>query len=93
MISCCYEQCPAQPSVQHNSRAEASAASSLAIAGLPQVMQPGKAMIAAAIGRYNGETSFAVGLSKSSGDFIVKGAITINQRVGAGGYVGGGFAF
>lgn len=65
-------------------------ASAAAAMGLPQVMTPGKAMLAASVGVYKGESSVAIGWSKASdnGKRVIKIAGAVNSNgdmpVGAG---------
>ncbi|QIM62022.1 hypothetical protein A1D29_01115 [Pasteurellaceae bacterium Orientalotternb1] len=68
-------------------------AGSNAAAGLPQVYQPGKSMVAAAAGTYKGESAVAVGYSRSSdnGKVILKLQGNANTRGDFGGSVGVGY--
>ncbi|HYC94321.1 MAG TPA: YadA-like family protein [Sphingomicrobium sp.] len=76
--------------------ADSGTATAMAVSGLPQVMNPGGAMVAGGFGVYRGETAFAVGLSKASDDgrFILKGGATISTRSShIGANVGVGYQF
>jgi autotransporter adhesin len=70
----------------------AVAAGSIAMASMPQSALPGKAMLAAGVGNYQGQAALAVGMSKLSEDsrWIVKLGGTANTRgkVGVGAGVG-----
>jgi autotransporter adhesin len=52
-------------------------------------------MVGGAVGHWNGQTAFAMGLSHASDDgrVIFKAAGSINTRGNAGGNVGAGFSF
>lgn len=64
-----------------------------AAAGLPQVYQPGKAMVSVAAGAYAGESAVAVGYSRASdsGKVIFKLQGNANSRGDLGGSVGVGY--
>lgn len=66
-----------------------------ALMGLPQVMQPGKAMFAASAGAYKGEYSFAVGWSRGSdnGKSIFKISASVNTVKDVSVNLGFGFQF
>ena len=69
-------------------RSDASAASSIAVASMPQAYMPGKSLISAGGGTYHGQTGYAIGISTISdgGNWILKGTATGNsqKRYGAG---------
>ncbi|MBR6877589.1 MAG: YadA-like family protein, partial [Neisseriaceae bacterium] len=69
-------------------RSDASAASSIAVASMPQAYMPGKSLISAGGGTYHGQTGYAIGIStiSDSGNWILKGTATGNsqKRYGAG---------
>ena len=73
-------------------RSDASAASSIAVASMPQAYIPGKSLISAGGGTYHGQTGYAIGISTISdgGNWILKGTATGNsqKRYGAGVGVG-----
>ncbi|MEH6421130.1 YadA-like family protein [Pseudomonas sp. CGJS7] len=68
-------------------------AAALAVAGLPQAYLPGKRMMAAALGSYQGEAGIAIGLSgiTDDGHVIYKLQGTGNTSSGWGGSVGIGY--
>jgi hypothetical protein len=68
-------------------------AGALAISGIPQVIEQDGGMIGGAVGHYNGETSFAIGVSKSKDNMVFKAGASVNTRGSAGGHVGVGFGF
>ena len=70
-------------------------ASALAVAGIPQTIEPGRSMVGGAIGHYRGETAFAIGASSTFNDGrgVVKAGATIDTH-GKGGFnAGAGFSF
>jgi autotransporter adhesin len=70
-------------------------AGALAVAGLPQTIEPGRSMVGGGVGHYRGETAFALGLSTtfSEGRGVVKAGGTLDTR-GKGGFsAGAGFSF
>jgi len=70
-------------------------AGAMAVAGLPQVMEPGESMVGGGIGHYRGETAFALGVSTtfSEGRGVVKAGGTLDTH-GKGGFsAGAGFSF
>lgn len=71
----------------------AAVAGAMAVAGIPQVMEPGKGMFGGAIGHWDGQTAFAIGASVASEHVIFKAAASINTRGKAGGTLGAGFQF
>jgi autotransporter adhesin len=76
--------------VRDDSRAGVSAA--MAMASMPQAVLPGKNLIAAGVGNYQGESALSVGLSALSdnGRWVLKGQATADSQgnVGVGGGVG-----
>lgn len=74
---------------------DAATASSMAIATIPQAIQPGRGMFGIGTATWQGETAIALGISKATadGDFVVNLRASINSR-GDGGAAGGvGFSF
>jgi len=74
-------------------RAKAGIAQAIATAGLPQAYLPGKNLMAASAGTFDGQTAFAVGISSISDDgkWIVKGTFSGNSQSKFGGSVGVGY--
>ncbi|WP_120078178.1 YadA family autotransporter adhesin [Aurantiacibacter odishensis] len=73
----------------------AGTAGAMALAGVPQTMDPGRSMVGGAIGHYRGETAFAIGASTTFNDgagvLSVGGTIDTN---GKGGFsAGAGISF
>ncbi|WP_337244094.1 YadA-like family protein [Luteimonas sp. gir] len=70
----------------------AGIAGAMAMAMMPQPTDPGKSMVSASLGGYDGEGALAVGVSRVSedGDWVFKGGATVNTRdkTGAGVSVG-----
>lgn len=77
------------------SDANAGVAGALAAAGLPQAFEPGRGMLAFGAGTFQGESAFAVGLSRvmDDGKTVVKAGVTYDTRERAGANVGLGFQF
>ena len=73
----------------------AGTAGALAAAGLPQAYEAGRGMVAMAGGTYQGESAFALGLSKamSDGHTVVKLSGTYDTQGRAGGAAGIGYQF
>ena len=73
----------------------AGTAGALAVAGLPQVMEPGQSMVGGGIGHYRGQTAFAVGVSSTfnDGKGVVKVGGTVDTNGHGGFNAGAGFAF
>ncbi|MDM0073862.1 YadA-like family protein [Variovorax sp. J2P1-59] len=71
----------------------AAAASSMAVANLPQSIIPGRGMASAAVSNMDGESAVAVGISKvaDSGRWVTKLSGTVNTRGNVG--VGAGIGF
>ena len=71
----------------------AAIASSLAVAGLPQPIQAGNSLVTAAVGGWNGEQAFAIGVSgvTDNNKFIYKAAGTTNTQGDFGGSIGVGW--
>ena len=70
-------------------------ASAMAVAGIPQTMEPGQSMIGGGVGHYRGQTAFAIGASTtfSGGRGVVKAGATFDTH-GKGGFsAGAGFGF
>ncbi|PID64099.1 MAG: hypothetical protein CR974_00300 [Gammaproteobacteria bacterium] len=66
--------------------ANAGTAAGIAAANLPQPHDPGKSMVSAGLGYYEGETALAVGASTISdnGKWILKGSLSIDTQSNAG---------
>jgi len=80
--------------MENNRRdANAGTAGAIAMASLPQAYIPGKSMLAAGVGTYEGETSIAIGMSKLSdnGRWVLKVGGSANSRGKVGLGVGAGF--
>jgi autotransporter adhesin len=73
----------------------AGTASAMAVAGIPQTMEPGGRMIGGAIGHYRGETAFALGASSTFNDGrgVAKVGATMDARGHGGFSAGAGFSF
>ncbi|WBO24363.1 YadA family autotransporter adhesin [Sphingomonas abietis] len=73
----------------------AGTAGALAAAGLPQAYEAGKGMVAMAGGTYQGQSAFALGLSKAMNDShtVVKLSATYDTQGRAGGAAGVGYQF
>ena len=73
--------------------AHAGTASAMAMAGLPQSVQPGKGMAALGASAYSGESAIALGVSKmsSSGKWVYKAIVSSNTRGNYGSTVSAGF--
>ena len=73
----------------------AGTAGALAAAGLPQAYEAGKGMVAMAGGTYQGQSAFALGLSKAMNDghTVVKLSGTYDTQGRAGGAAGVGYQF
>ena len=75
--------------------ADAGTAGALAAAGLPQAFEPGRGMLAFGAGTFQGESAFAMGLSRvmDDGAAVFKAGVTYDTRDRAGANVGLGFQF
>jgi autotransporter adhesin len=73
--------------------ADAGTAGAMAMAGMPQAYMPGKGMLAAGVGYYEGQSAIAVGLSKISdnGKWVTKITGSANSRGRVGAAVGVGY--
>ena len=73
----------------------AGTAGAMALAGIPQTMDPGRSMIGGSVGHYRGETAFAIGVSTTFSDG--EGVFTLGGTMdtdGHGGFsAGAGFSF
>ena len=73
--------------------ANAGTAAAIAMANMPQAFTPGKSMIAAGAGYYEGQTALSIGVSKlsDSGRWVIKfsGSADTRGKVGVG--AGAGF--
>ena len=73
----------------------AGTAAAMAMATIPQAIDPNKSMIAGSVGHYRGETAFGFGYSGVSGDgrivFKAQGTLDTNGKGGAA--VGAGLSF
>ncbi|MCD9122706.1 ESPR-type extended signal peptide-containing protein [Cupriavidus sp. UGS-1] len=74
-------------------RANAGIASAMAMAGLPQAYLPNKSMLAIGAATFNGETGYALGLSRVSdnGSWVYKASGAASSRGDYGGAVGVGY--
>ncbi|WP_455423653.1 YadA family autotransporter adhesin [Cupriavidus cauae] len=74
-------------------RSNAGIASAMAMAGLPQAYLPNKSMVAIGAATFNGETGYALGLSRVSdnGSWIYKASGAASSRGDYGGAVGVGY--
>ena len=72
---------------------DASAASAIAVASMPQAFLPGKNLVAIGGGTYHGQTGYAIGVSTISdnGHWIVKGTATGNSKNRYGAGIGAGY--
>ncbi|MBO7081446.1 MAG: YadA-like family protein, partial [Neisseriaceae bacterium] len=72
---------------------DASAASAIAVASMPQAYLPGKNLVSIGGGTYHGQTGYAVGISTISdnGSWIFKATATGNSKNRYGGGIGAGF--
>jgi autotransporter adhesin len=72
--------------------ANGGAAAALAVAALPQAVQPGRGMVALASGTYGGQSAFALGVSQLSDDgkWAYKAQGTASSRGEVGAAVGAG---
>ena len=74
--------------------ANAGTAGAMAVAGLPQAFTEGKGMIAGAVGYWQNQVAFAVGLSKIVGErTVLKAGGSVSGRGTAGFNAGVGFEF
>ena len=73
----------------------AGAAAALAAAGMPQVMEPGRNMIAAGVGTYRGRSAIAIGFSRGleNGRGAFKLGLTYDSSEKVGANAGVGFQF
>ncbi|ULJ69454.1 YadA-like family protein [Wielerella bovis] len=73
--------------------ADAGTASAMATAGLPQVFEAGKSMVAVAGSTYRGKQGYAVGFSAitDGGNWIIKGTASGNSKGHFGATVGAGY--
>ncbi|WP_414501451.1 YadA-like family protein [Zymobacter sp. IVIA_12111.31 C1] len=73
--------------------AKAGTASAMAMTGLPQAVLPGRSMMSAAGGTFEGQSAVAVGLSTmtDNGRWIIKGQVSGNTQGEVGGAVGVGY--
>ena len=73
----------------------AGAAAALAAAGMPQVMEPGRNMIAAGVGTYRGRSDIAIGFSRGleNGRGAFKLGLTYDSSEKVGANAGVGFQF
>nr|WP_276554074.1 YadA family autotransporter adhesin [Cupriavidus gilardii] len=74
-------------------RSNAGIASAMAMAGLPQAYLPNKSMLAIGAATFNGETGYALGLSRVSdnGSWVYKASGAASSRGDYGGAVGVGY--
>lgn len=74
-------------------RADAGAATAMAVAGLPQAYLPGKSMISMAGGVYASESGYALGASTvtENGKWVLKGSVAGSSRGQMGATIGAGY--
>ena len=74
-------------------RADAGAATAMAVAGLPQAYQPGKSMVSMAGGVYASESGYALGASTvtENGKWVIKGSVAGSSRGQMGATIGAGY--
>jgi hypothetical protein len=79
--------------VRHD--AEGATASAMALAGIPQTIEPGKGMVGVGVGTWQGQSAIALGISKATDDgrFVLKAGATYNSRSQGGANAGMGWAF
>jgi len=70
-------------------------ASAMALAGIPQTMDAGRAMVGGAVGHYRGQTAFALGASTtfSDGRGVLKAGGTLDTNGNGGFSAGAGISF
>jgi autotransporter adhesin len=75
--------------------ANAGTAGALAAAGLPQAFEPGRGMLAFGAGTYQGQSAFALGLSRvmDDGKTVIKAGATYDTQKRVGANAGVGFQF
>ena len=79
---------------QVTQQANASASAALAAAGLAQAVEPGKSMVTAGFGYWQGQGAFAAGLSHRIDEhWTVKASATFAFHGGAGGSASAGYEF
>lgn len=80
---------------KYNRDANSGTAAAMAVAAIPQAMEPGQGMIGGGVATWQGQQAFAIGISKSDseGRFVVKAGATYNTRGKGGASAGVGFAF
>ena len=73
----------------------AGTATALAVAGLGQSTSPGKTSVSMSTSAYRGQTGYALGISRlsESGKFLLKGAVSGNNRGHYGGVVSATYTF
>ncbi|NLY33649.1 MAG: hypothetical protein GX040_02920, partial [Alcaligenaceae bacterium] len=74
-------------------RADAGAATAMAVAGLPQAYLPGKSMVSMAGGVYASESGYALGASTvtENGKWVLKGSVAGSSRGQMGATIGAGY--
>ncbi|GAA4406394.1 hypothetical protein GCM10023154_03800 [Advenella faeciporci] len=74
-------------------RADAGAATAMAVAGLPQAYLPGKSMVSMAGGVYASESGYALGASTvtENGKWVIKGSVAGSSRGQMGATIGAGY--
>ncbi|NLY64423.1 MAG: hypothetical protein GX070_05635, partial [Alcaligenaceae bacterium] len=74
-------------------RADAGAATAMAVAGLPQAYLPGKSMVSMAGGVYASESGYAIGASTvtENGKWVLKGSVAGSSRGQMGATIGAGY--
>ncbi len=80
--------------LNYKTKSYAGSAAAIAVGNLTQAMTPGKSMITAGAGTYQGQSALAVGVShRFENNWTVKAAGTWAQAGGAGGAVSAGYEF
>lgn len=76
-------------------RADAGVASAMAVASLPQPYRPDQSMLGVALGGFNGQAGFALGVSRITGDgsWVLKANANVNTNGNVGVGVGAGFTW
>ena len=74
-------------------RADAGAATAMAVAGLPQAYMPGKSMVSMSGGVYASESGYALGASTvtENGKWVIKGSVAGSSRGQMGATIGAGY--
>lgn len=76
-----------------NKRSYAGTAGAVAIASMPQAIEPDSSMVTVGAGAYRNEAAIAVGMSYRANDWVFKGGVGADTRGGVSVGVGAGFRF